>query len=128
MRVGAQERFYSSAAVASIASYALHAFAGGALMARPFYAKAAASGVRTQAFRFCWHFVSVALIALGAGFCFLVFRPDQWALGAMLTGMAAAFGVLSVAVSMIEKSNPLKSPPTTLCAIITALGAAGLAA
>jgi len=43
---------YAAAALASIASYAAHAFAGGALMARPFYRKASAQGINTHAFRF----------------------------------------------------------------------------
>lgn len=122
----AQQTLYAAAAFASIASYALHAFGGGALMARPFYAKAAAADIRSQAFRFCWHFVSATLIAIGAGYAFLAFEPQHWPLGVFLTGSAAAYCALSIGVSLIEKSSPLKSPPTTLCAIIAALGAAGL--
>lgn len=123
-----QMMFYAAAAVAGFTTCALHAFAGGALMARPFYAKAAAHGIRTQAFRFCWHFISATLIAIGAGYAFLALEPQHWPLGVFLTASAAAYCALSIGVSIIEKSAPLKSPPTILCAIIASLGFAALAA
>lgn len=117
---------YAAAAFASFVSYALHAFAGGALMARPFYRKASAQGINTQAFRYCWHFVSVALIAMAAGFAALAVDPGQWLLGAFLTLTAASGSGVSVFVAGIEQSPPLKSPPTILFAIVAALGCAAL--
>lgn len=117
---------YAAAALACVASYAAHAFAGGALMARPFYRKASAQGINAHAFRYCWHFVSVTLIAMAAGFAALAVDPGQWLLGAFLTLTAAAGSGLSVVVAQMEKSPPLKSPPTTLFAIIALLGVAGL--
>ncbi len=117
---------YAAAALACVVSYALHAFGGGALMARPFYRKASAHGINTQAFRYCWHFVSVALVTMAAGFAVLAVDPRQWFLGAFLTMTAVAGSGLSVVVAGMEKSLPLKSPPTTLFAIIAALGSAAL--
>jgi hypothetical protein len=117
---------YAAAAFACVVSYAAHAFGGGALMARPFYRKAAAHNVSTHAFRYCWHFVSVALVAMAAGFASLAVDPRQWFLGAFLTLTAAVGSGLSVLVAGMEKSPPLKSPPTTLFAIIAALGCAAL--
>ena len=119
---------YAIAALASLVSYALHAFVGGALMARPFYRKASTHQVRTQAFRYCWHFVSVALVAMAAGFAALAVDPRQWFLGAFLTLTAAVGSGLSVLVAGMEKSPPLKSPPTTLFAIIAAFGLGALLA
>lgn len=118
----AQAHFYAAASLASFASCALHAFGGGALMARPFYRKALAQGVSTHAFRYCWHFVTAALIAMGAGFAFLAVEPQHLPLGVHLTLSAVMFSGLSIAVSQIECAPALKSPPTTLCAIIAALG------
>ena len=118
---------YAAAAIASLASTALHAFAGGALMARPFYRKASAQGINAHAFRYCWRFVSAVLIAMAAGFAALAVDPGQWFLGVFLTMTAAAGSGLSVFVAGIEKSPPLKSPPTSLFAIIAALGCAALA-
>lgn len=117
---------YAAASIASIASYALHAFGGGAWIARPFYRKASAHGVRTHAFRYCWHFISAALIAIGAGFAFLAVAPQHWPLGVFLTLNAVLFSALSVAVSRMEGAPALKSPPTTLFALIAALGLAAL--
>lgn len=119
---------YAAASAATIASYALHAFYGGAWLARPFYRKAAASGVRTQAFRYCWHFVSMAVLAMGAGFAFLATEPLNAPFGLFLTASAASFSGLSVAVCAIEKAPPLKSPPTVLFALIAAIGGAALLA
>jgi len=119
---------YAAAALACVASYAAHAFAGGAMMARPFYRKASAQGINPHAFRYCWHFVSVALIAMAAGFAALAVDPAQWMLGAFLTLTAAAGSGLSVVVASMQKSPPLKSPPTTLFAIIAALGCAAMIA
>ncbi len=117
---------YAAASIASVASYALHAFGGGALMARPFYRKAGAEGISTHAFRYCWHFVSAAVLAMSAGFAFLSTEPGNTPFGLFLTVSAASFCGLSVAVSAIERAPALKSPPTTLFALIAAIGCAAL--
>ncbi|MFZ5617971.1 MAG: hypothetical protein ACOZAA_11715 [Pseudomonadota bacterium] len=117
---------YTAASLASLGSYALHAFAGGAWIARPFYREASAHGVRTHAFRYCWHFISAALIAIGAGFAFLAAAPQHWPLGVFLTISTAAYCILSIVIARIEKAPALKSPPTLLCALIAAIGAAAL--
>ncbi len=119
---------YAAASIASVASYALHAFGGGALMARPFYREAGARGVKTHAFRYCWHFVSAAILAMGAGFAFLATEPGNAPFGFFLTASAASFCGLSVAVSAIENAPALKSPPTVLFALIAAIGCAALLA
>ncbi len=108
--------------------YALHAFGGGALMARPFYAKAPAAGIPAGAFRYCWHFVSVTLVAMSAGYLALVWHPGQSAPGILWTAMALSLCALAVIVSMIGKSSPLKSPPALIFAIVAAAGIAALAA
>lgn len=126
--MSAQPLLYAAASAVSLASYALHAFGGGALMARPFYQKASAGGVPTQAFRYCWHFLSAALIAMSAGYAFLVAFPQQWALGAFLTASAACFSALSIIIARIERSPALRSPPTTLFALIAVFGATAITA
>lgn len=124
--MSAKALLYAAASLASLASYALHAFGGGASIARPFYRKASAHGVGTHAFRYCWHFISAALIAIGAGFAFLAVAPQHWPLGMFLTLNALVFSTLSIAVSRMEGAPALKSPPTTLFALIAALGLAAL--
>lgn len=122
-----QMMFYAAAAIAGLATCALHAFAGGALMARPFYLKASAGGVPTQAFRYCWHFVTLALFATAVGFAFLTAHPQYAFFGVYLTANAFGFSALSFLVSKIEGASPLKSPPAILGAIIGAMGLAALA-
>lgn len=122
-----QMMFYAAAAIAGFTTCALHTFAGGAIMARPFYRKAAEKGVSTQAFRYCWHFVTVTLFATAIGFAFLAYRPDHAPFGVYLTANAFGFSALSFLVSNIEGAPPFKSPPAILGAIIGALGLAALA-
>ncbi len=119
--------FYAAATIAGFATCALHAFAGGAIMARPFYQQAAAGGISTHAFRYCWHFVTLALFATGAGFAFLTLQPQHAFFGVYLTANAFGFSALSFLVSNIEGAPPFKSPPAILGAIIGALGLAALA-
>jgi hypothetical protein len=119
---------YASASVASLVGCALHAFAGGAGLARPFYRKAAATGVRTQSFRYCWHFVTLSLAALAAGFAFMATSTDAAPLGVFLTASAAGYSALSVAIAQLERAPALKSPPTLIGAVIAAFGSAALLA
>jgi hypothetical protein len=121
-----QSNLYAAAAVASLASAGLHAFAGGAIMARPFYRKAPVSGISTGPFRYCWHFVTVTLVAMAAGYAVLSQRPDLAPFGVYLTAQAMGVSALSFIVSGIEKAPPLKSPPAILGAIIAAFGLAAL--
>lgn len=124
----AQSMLFAAAAFAGLASAALHAFGGGAMMARPFYRQAKAGGVATHAFRYCWHFVTLALFATAAGLAFLAVRPQHTFFGVYLTANAFGFSALSFLVSKIEGAPPLKSPPAILGAIIGVLGLAALAA
>lgn len=124
----AQSMLFAAAAFASLASAALHAFGGGAVMARPFYRAATARGVATHAFRYCWHFVTLMLSATAGGYAFLAFRPDAVAFGAYLTVTAIGLSALGFIVSRIERAPPSKSPPAILGAIIGALGLAALLA
>src|SRR3990167_8322630 len=86
-----QAYLYAAASIASVATAALHAFAGGAMMARPFYRKAGLHGLSTHAFRYCWHFVTVALVLMGAGNAYLATAPQLWPLGAYLSVSAASY-------------------------------------
>jgi len=119
---------YAAAALAGFATCALHAFAGGAIMARPFYGQAAEKGVSTHAFRYCWHFVTLALFATAIGFAFLAAQPQYAFFGIYLTANVLGFSALSFLVSKIEGAPLFKSPPAILGAIIGALGCAALAA
>lgn len=123
-----QTILYAAASLASLGACALHAFGGGAIMARPFYARAVAAGVSTHAFRFCWHFVTLVLFAMAVGFAFLIRQPDIQPFAIFLTAMALGVSALSFLVSKIESAPPLKSPPAILGAIIGALGFAAIIA
>ncbi|NWG92382.1 MAG: hypothetical protein HXY21_07710 [Parvularculaceae bacterium] len=119
---------YAAASAASLAGCGLHALAGGAMLARPFYRQAAASGVRTQSFRYCWHFVTFSLAMLAAGFAFLATSPDAAPLGIFLTASAAGSSALSIVIARAERALALASPPTLIGAVIAAIGAAALLA
>lgn len=120
--------FYGAASVAGFFTMSAHAFGGGALLARPFYEAAAVGGVRTQSFRFCWHFVTVSIAGVAAGFAHLATSPGNAPFGVFLTASAALWSALSVAVARIEDASPLKSPPTFLGALVAGFGAAALLA
>jgi hypothetical protein len=123
-----QSMFYIAASIAALSSSGLHAFAGGAAMARPFYRQANASGINTHGFRYCWHFVTLVLTATSIGYAFLAVRPQFGFFGVYLTLTAFGISILSFAVSRIEGAAPLKSPPAILGAIIAILGCAALVA
>lgn len=74
----------------------------------------------------CWHFVTVTLVAMAAGYAVLSHRPDLAPFGAYLTAQAIGISALSFIDSGIEKAPPLKSPPAILGAIIAAFGLAAL--
>lgn len=123
-----QQLFYAAASAAALLSFAAHTFVGGRIIAARVLAGPAMAGRARLSFRYCWHFVTVELALVAAGYAFLFSAPANAALASFLAANAAMVSLVAIVLARGEGVSPLTMPPTTLGALIAVLGAAGLLA
>jgi hypothetical protein len=116
------------AAGASLATFAVHTFAGGIKVARPLLADRSLPLASKWLNYYCWHIVTLLLIFMSGAFAFAALDPQRPDVAVFASALAVPLCVLSVAVALRAGIPPLRFPSTTLFAIIAALGWAGIAA
>jgi len=114
------------AAALSLLTFAVHTFVGGVRVARPLLDAPDLPPASRWLNYYCWHITTVLLAFMAFGFAAAAMRADAFALGVFLTVLAPALSLLSVAVALRGRINPLRFPSTTLFALTAAAGASGV--
>ncbi|MEL7463185.1 MAG: hypothetical protein AAFN79_03920 [Pseudomonadota bacterium] len=115
----------AGAAALSAVTAAIHAFVGGPEIARPLL-QAEMARVPKLTTYYCWHIVTITLIAMTLGFAVAAAHPDA-ATGAITwTLIAAAFALWSVALFIWKRMPPFALPQWALFTPIAGLGLWGL--
>jgi len=115
-----------AAAAFSLATFAVHTFRGGVVVARPLLADTSLPPASKWLNYYCWHIATITLLFTAGGFAFSAMNPDKPEIAAFVTALAAALSVLSVAVAMKARINPLRFPSTWMLATIAAIGLGAL--
>lgn len=89
-----------------------HVFAGGREIARPLREAGTVPAVQRAVALMCWHFTSVAIVAIAAGFAWTALTQEALAAGAA-TLASAAFAVVGLVMAR-RLSVPLSAAPQGL--------------
>ena len=114
------------AAALSFFTCGVHFFAGGREVARPLLASTALPPASKWLNYYCWHIVTILLLAMAAGFAWSALHVSALALAVFLTALALACSVLSAWTALKGGVAPLKFPSTSLFALIALAGGFGV--
>ena len=117
--------FFVAAAAASLATFAVHTFAGGAHAARPLLAAQGLPRASRWLNYYTWHMATATLLIMAAGFAWAAVRPEAAEAAALLTVMAAVFSPLCIWVALKGGVAPWRFPASWLFVIILAAGLGG---
>lgn len=122
----AMNSYLMAAAGLSALTCGAHVFAGGPSVARPVLADDALDPVVKYTVYYCWHLVTLVLVAMPAGFALGALRPGSQDVAAVMTALSGAFTLWNVALIAWRYRQPWQLPQWTLFGPITVLGALGL--
>ncbi|MFN9355260.1 MAG: hypothetical protein ACK55V_04190 [Alphaproteobacteria bacterium] len=115
-----------AAASLSLVTFGVHTFIGGVFVARPLLADTGLPRASKWLNYYCWHLVTLTILALGLALAWSA-HSGRTDLAVFAVLLSAAFSCLSIAVAIAGGIHPLRFPSTTLFALITLTGSAGLA-
>lgn len=104
----------------------IHIIAGGREIAAPLLASRDMHSVAKYTNYYCWHLVSITLIAMCAGLIWPAYDPAQSGLAVMWVVIAALFCFWSLLLVTWKKQSFLLMPQWSLFAVIAGLGLTGL--
>ncbi len=116
----------AAAALVSLATALIHIFAGEREIARPLLRASDLASVPKHTQFYCWHIVSIVLLAMAAGYGYGSFEPTAIALNVMLTGLAASFALWNIGLILWKRLSPKHMIQWALFLPISGLGIAGL--
>lgn len=119
--------FLLPAAVAALIA-AIHFFVGGREVARPLLRQDTLSPVVTLTHYYCWHLVTITLVALAGAFAYASLAPDGRVLAVFATAAAFLFAVWGLALVLWQAQRHRDMPQWMLFAVLAASGAAALLA
>ncbi|MFK7965041.1 MAG: hypothetical protein AB8C46_13845 [Burkholderiaceae bacterium] len=118
--------FLIAAGAATGLIWALHTFAGQVTVARPLLDAPDLAHTPKHTQFYCWHIVTLLLLALPAAFVFAALAPQHIALAWMATGIVTAMSVLGLVLPPLTGERYLDMPQGWLFLPVAVLGFAGL--
>ena len=115
-----------AATAMSIITFAVHTFIGGPRVAVPLLADTDLPKASKWLNYYCWHATTIFTFAMGGAYAYVAVHPDRPELVVFLTGLTAAFSLLSAGVALKGHIHPFRFPSTTLFASVSLLGLAWL--
>lgn len=106
------------AAVFSLVTWALHTFVAGPIVAGPLL-RSDLRAVPKFTNYYCWHIVTILLVAMAGGFCFAAFDPRGFPLAVFLTILSVAFAFWSGALVVWSKRRIFELPQWGLFIVIS---------
>ena len=116
---------FLAAGILSFAIWGIHTFAGGAAIARPLLAVELDSVVKYTQY-YCWHIVTIVLLAVALAFTYSAFRTDANDLGWVMTVLAAAFALWGLLLPPFVRQAYSQLPQGWLFVPVALLGLWGL--
>lgn len=116
---------FAAAAALSLITFGVHTFVGGVFVARPLLAARDLTPASRWLNYYCWHMVTVLLLAMSGGYAWAATRPEALDLAVFLTLLAAIFSPLCVGVALRGGIAPWKFPAASLFALIAIAGVVG---
>jgi len=110
---------FAAAALLSLATWGIHTFVGGPFAAKPLLASDMKTAPKLTNY-YCWHLVTLTLLAMSGGFAHAATTEGAHDLGAFLTILAIAFCLWSVALFVWKRRHPIELPQWILFAAISA--------
>lgn len=118
--------FLAVAAALSLIVCGLHVWAGGPAIAGPLLRSNDLDRVAKYTNYYCWHIVTIVLLAMPIGFLLGAVRPDSLDIAALMTVLAGAFALWSLGLVFWKKQKPFHLPQWALFLPVTVVGALGL--
>jgi hypothetical protein len=118
--------FFTAAAVLSAGVCAAHVFAGGRFYLRPLLAATGLHPVPRFVHYYCWHLVTMILVAMAIGFGRAAVDPGAADVALLLTVLASGFSLWSLVLVLWKRQRPLQMPQWALFAPVALSGILGL--
>jgi hypothetical protein len=109
------------ASIFNLITAVIHFFVGGKFVAKPLL-NSSLKTVAKYTNYYCWHMVSIILVAMSLAFALAALYPSAWDLGAAALLLAISFLLWSVALWTWKNINPLKLPQWILFMFISVAG------
>lgn len=116
---------FAAASVIALITFGIHTFVGGVFVARPLLAARDLTPASRWLNYYCWHIVTVLLLAMSGGYAWAATRVGALDLAAFMTLLAAIFSPLCVGVAIRGGIAPWKFPAASLFALIAITGTLG---
>jgi len=117
--------WFLAGAILSGFTWGIHTFLGGPPTVGPLLESSDIDPVAKYTNYYCWHIVTIVLLAMPTGFALAAFRAQSRELAILMTAMSAAFMLWSVVLILWKYRHPWKLPQWTLFLPITAVGIVG---
>jgi len=114
------------AAIVSFLVALIHVFIGGPEVARPLLRTTELGTVPRLTAYYCWHLVSITLIAMAVGFAIPALTGQDWMSGLLWTIIAAGFALWSLVLALLKSQPLFRFPQWALFLPVAALGGWGL--
>lgn len=114
-----------AAAAAAFATFLVHTFIGGRVIAAPLLAAGSLARVPRYTVYYCWHMVTLLLAAMAVALGWSALHANV-ALTVLMLVLALGFAGLSLALVLRFRVSPWHLPQWTFFVVIAALTAAGL--
>ena len=118
--------WFAAAVLTSAATFLIHTFVGGRMVARPLLAAEGLGKVSKYTNYYCWHMVTIVLAAQTLAFAITAQNPSERILAMFASGGALAFMVWGLAMIAIFKLRMTNYPQWLLFLPTALLGMAGL--
>jgi len=115
------------ASLSALVTFAIHTFAGGAVVARPLLADTHLPAASKWLNYYCWHITTVLLAAMALAFAATALDARFSAFPYLLGPLALCLSGLTVAIAIKAGIAPLRFPSTSLFALTGVLGIAAIA-
>lgn len=116
--------WYWGAAALSLAIALLHVFGGGPSIARPLLGSELEPEPKYVSY-YCWHLVSLTLVAMAVAFALAATFGDQWAIGGMASVLAASFALWGLVLGVTSGQGYRVIPQGWLFVPVAVLGGLG---
>jgi hypothetical protein len=117
---------FLAAAAISLVTFGVHLFVGGIYVVRPLLAAQDITAASRWLNYYCWHIVSIYLLAMSAAFLAAAVGKVGVELPGFLTGLAVVFSGLCALIALRGHIRPWRFPASYLFLLVAASGAIGL--
>jgi hypothetical protein len=116
---------FAIAAFLSLLTWGVHTFIGGPQIAGPLL-KSKLRHVPKYTNYYCWHLVTIVLLAMTAGFGYATFVPSGLDVAILFTVLSASFAIWSFVLILYSKSKLFELPQWIFFVLITGVALVGL--